>query len=450
MQKEVKKLNVHVDKSQEKMYLRVPFDVPDNVEVMKISYTFADAGKSSIPFEGKTIIDLALIDNEGVLVGATGSSWLSIEISASGSSPGYDRREIKKGVWTIILGAYLVPPEGADVEYTIEFIFKQFRYLRGDLHMHTVNSDGKHTLDYLLKNAQKSKYDFVATTEHNNFFNNKRLPVRRGLTIIPGVELTNYMGHMNFWGVETPYSRPYDVGSFDEFKALSQEAKKNGAVISVNHPFCSVCPWRWDLENVQYDTIEVWNGPMRLDNLKTINWWHQKLLEGKKIAVVGGSDFHKNYYGVKIWGLPMTLLYARSNSVPDLLDAIKRGRAVITANPKAAYIDMRCGNYVVGETVKFKEGVKVEINISPLKRGQTVVVLNNDQVIYNFTAKSKAPHTAIVPVESRGFVRVEVRYRPKLWEKIFNFVFYKFIVKTTPQKELPDFIYCLTNPIYFD
>ena len=117
---------------------------------------------------------------------------------------------------------------------------------------------------------------------------------------------------------------------------------------------------------------------MRLDNLKTINWWHQKLLEGKKIAVVGGSDFHKNYYGVKIWGLPMTLLYARSNSVPDLLDAIKRGRAVITANPKAAYIDMRCGNYVVAKPSSSRRRRSRNKYIAPKARA-AVVVLNNDQ-----------------------------------------------------------------------
>ena len=48
--------------------------------------------------------------------------------------------------------------------------------IRGDLHMHTVYSDGKHTIEEMAKAAQQMGYEYIAITDHS-----KRLTVAKGL-----------------------------------------------------------------------------------------------------------------------------------------------------------------------------------------------------------------------------------------------------------------------------
>lgn len=442
-------LKIHVEKSQEKQYLKIKFDVPENVEILNLRYDY-NYGKDSIPSEDKTIIDLAIMDSDGVEVGASGSSKRSVTISPSYSTPGFDVREVKAGAWTIICGAYCIPKEGADVTYTIEYVFKHRRYLKGDLHAHTVSSDGQKTLLELCALAKKSGLDFFALTDHNNFFQNKHLPVVDNLTIIPGVELTNYMGHMNFWGLETPYTLPHAVGPLEEFKKLNDEARARGAVISVNHPFCSLCPWKWDIDGIYFDTVEVWNSIMRLDNLKNIHWWHTQLLKGRKLVAVGGSDYHHDYYGVKIWGIPTVHVAAEANSVKDILRAVKEGKVVITKRPNSAFVNMTSGENSIGDSVKFKNGNKITVKADRLEKNRTLVVYNNDEVIHSYTQKKKGNYEVELEVKNKGFVRAEITYKATALEKLVNKVIAKITNTPKPPKEYPPFISCLTNPIYFD
>ncbi|BCD62586.1 DNA polymerase [Nitratiruptor sp. YY08-26] len=48
--------------------------------------------------------------------------------------------------------------------------------IRGDLHMHTVYSDGKHTIEDMAKAAREMGYEYIAITDHS-----KRLTVAKGL-----------------------------------------------------------------------------------------------------------------------------------------------------------------------------------------------------------------------------------------------------------------------------
>ncbi|SMC09996.1 DNA polymerase/3'-5' exonuclease PolX [Nitratiruptor tergarcus] len=48
--------------------------------------------------------------------------------------------------------------------------------IRGDLHMHTVYSDGKHTIEDMAKAAKEMGYEYIAITDHS-----KRLTVAKGL-----------------------------------------------------------------------------------------------------------------------------------------------------------------------------------------------------------------------------------------------------------------------------
>ena len=207
---------LHIDHAQEGTYLRLPFTMPAGMERLTISYRYeryreSDAGGGFTTSEEVNIIDLALVAPNGSEAGASepngasGSNKSQVTISATWATPGYRPMSLIPGVWQIIVGAYQVAPEGVDITYELTFEPKTRRLLRGDLHTHTLASDGVLTAEELGRHALRHGLDFIALTDHNQFARADTLPRIEGLTMIPGVEWTHYRGHANFLGVDQPF-----------------------------------------------------------------------------------------------------------------------------------------------------------------------------------------------------------------------------------------------------
>lgn len=437
-----------VTKSEEKTYIKVPFEVPEGVERIEIRYSHEGDGANSMPVGEKNVIDFALLDAHGNDAGATGSAHKHIVISASYSSPGYKRIPPAPGVWTIILGAYLVKDGGVEVRYDITFDFKERRYLKGETHCHTVNSDGKLTYGALAKKARKKGLDYLIITDHNNSTEGMPLPVVDGLTVIPGLEFTNFFGHMNMWGVERPYDGSYAVNTLEEFLPLNRQSDARGAVQSLNHPLCSFCPWKWDTDFI-YQNVEVWNGVMREDNLNAVRWWQKQLESGKKLGAVGGSDYHGVFPSFGYLGSPVNIVHALSPSKEDILDALREGRSVILANPKSPMLTIESGNATVGETVKITENTVVTVRAEKLRRGETLKLYNQTGEIFSYRTKKTEPYAVTLPVKEAGFVRAEIvkKYSPLF--ALFLRLALRFLIPAQAKHPIPEMPFAITNPIYF-
>lgn len=443
-------INYHITKEQQRQYLKVYFDVPKNVETLTIAYSYEGDNADSIPSSEKNVIDLALLDHNGNDVGATGSSARKITLSESYSSPGYKKLPIEEGRWCILCGAYMIRKDYLDVTYTITFKFKEYRYLKGDPHLHSVHSDGAKTILEIGEMARDKGLDFIISTDHNNFAHNDHMPEIAGLNIIPGVELTHYNGHVNIWGKATPYKGSFAVNSFEEFKVLINEAHQSGAVISQNHPFCSICPWLWDFDFYK-DTVEVWNGPMRNDNMKSIEWWHKELLAGKKIPIVGGSDYHYDYFKLfNFFARPTNRVYAKANTKDDILDAMKKGRCVITDSPTSSMIYLTSGENVVGDTVKLDKDTKVLVKVDTLKKGHTLVINNQNGELFTYKAKKTAPFEKEFEIKEKGFFQAEIKCKPLGASRLAEFAIRFLKDRKNLFRKLPKYIYAITNPIYFE
>src|SRR5207245_10928330 len=73
--------------------------------------------------------------------------------------------------------------------------------LKGDLHCHTLHSDGANTVREIVGNAVELGLDFLAVTDHNTDTHHADLDALAGLPIIliPGEEVTTYWGHAHTW-----------------------------------------------------------------------------------------------------------------------------------------------------------------------------------------------------------------------------------------------------------
>jgi hypothetical protein len=384
-----------VEKSEEGLYLTVPFEVPESTESFSISYEYD---------RKKAIIDIGLNDSSASFMGWAGSDRAVLQISEVNSSPGFETGAVKPGTWQILLGAYHVPDEGVMVTYTVAFTAQKMRLLRGDIHMHSVASDGALTSEQLKAAARSQKLDFIAITDHNNFAYLRRNFSEDDLTVIPGVEWTHYKGHINLLGSMHPFTS-FVANSKEEMLAVLQEAKKNGAVLSLNHPFCPNCGWKFGFD-IPFDMVEIWNGGLSPKaNLACVSWWDRLLQEGRKVPIVGGSDFHRFQFG-HIPAFPCTFAYAKSRSAADILDALKSGRGFAAISPEGPILSLQAAGRPVYTGDTLAPGTQVEAKIAGTKAGDSIRLVTSG----SSTLHPAAPRSTQIQFEmpESGYLRLEV------------------------------------------
>ena len=384
-----------VEKKEEGLYLAVPFAMPEEVESFRISYAYDRAA---------AVIDIGLNDSRGAFTGWAGSDRAQLTVSEVNSSPGFKTGVIQRGTWEILLGAYHVPDSGVLVTCTVKLVKKHIRLLRGDVHMHSVASDGALTGSELRETAISQGLDFIAITDHNNYFYIGHTVSDDTLTVIPGVEWTHYKGHMGLLGSARPFTG-FTANSDAQMRAVLAEAKKNGAVLSINHPFCPNCGWHFGFD-IPFDMVEIWNGGLSPKaNLACVSWWDGLLQEGRRVPAVGGSDFHRFQFG-HIPAFPCTFAYAKSRSAADILAALRSGSGFVAISPEGPTIALDTAGHPVypGETLA--PGTQVNVMLTGTRAGDQIrLVVNGEETVH----PGAQPDTRIqLRMPERGYVRLEV------------------------------------------
>lgn len=306
-------------------YIRVPFDVPEKAQEIKITFPSSIAGRHDV-------IDLAIEEPSGELRGASGGARKEILISSSHSTPGYRNGDIPTGEWAVVLGCYQLSPGDIRYDFTAEVTTGEDLVFIGDLHCHTEHSDGRHTVAELTGLAVERGLDFVAITDHNNLAAHAEIPHVPGLTILKGLEITWYEGHFNTYGFSSNPSPNYTQGDFyDQLKY----ARERSTILAVNHPTLPHCSLRLNpyrtLELV--NAFEAWNGPISSWNIAAIEMWETLLRQGVYLPLLAGSDFH-SLGGDREPGTPTAWIIADSASENDLMTAMSRGRLLASKDPQ--------------------------------------------------------------------------------------------------------------------
>ena len=401
----------HLDKKQEGSYITLPFTVPEHVVNLGIACTYEHErsiqGGSWTRQEKRSRIDLALLAPDGHLVGSSGSDRDRIEISATESTPGYERLAPQAGTWSILVGAYVLVDEGTDLVYQIDFTMKERRLYKGDLHTHTLASDGILTALELGLHARRHGLDFAAITDHNTFCPAENLPQLEGFTFIPGMEWTHYRGHANFLGLEQPLAGSFHANNPDEVKARFVEAHDRGALIVINHPHDPLYGFHFPTENLPYDAIEVWNGPMRESNLQAIGAWHRQLAAGLKIPACCGSDYHRDNLFQYLGG-PCMGVYADSSSAADLLAAIRDGHTFMVYGPDGPEVQLSAGDAILGDSVQMEQQPDLSLRALNLQKDDQILLITADGISQTWTAGEKSLLDATVRMARPGFARIEI------------------------------------------
>lgn len=392
----------------------VPFDVPDQIQTLDIRISVSERGRNCIDFG---------LDDPQLHRGWSGSARERIKISEEWATPGYLKGVVPSGTWHLLIGAPVVH-QTCMIKLKITMQKMDYKWFKGDLHVHTEHSDGDFSLNELVQHIQSARLDYVALTDHNTFTQNKQKPDVEELVLIPATELTTYKGHANVWGCEQPFDKSVCLDK-DEVQQCFIDARNQKGVISLNHPFCKDA-WQWGFESFEFQFVEVWNGPWHIGNQQALDWWQSKLVEGKRITAVGGSDTHRQT-PFRWYGSPTTWIESDRKTRAGLLEGLERGRVCVARDPSAPYMDLRIGGYRMGEIYHGSGDEKLVCTLSEGCQGELRLYSKTGLTEKRELKQEKLEYTFSVEAEA-GFYRTEIWAHDATFDKVIPL--------------------CISNPIY--
>ncbi len=418
----------------------LPVEVPRGVREIEVSYAY-EKTDTGLGFSAN-VIDIGIFDPSGHDLGDasgfrgwSGGARDRFRISRRRATPGYLAGPITPGTWHVVLGPFAVVPPGVDYEVTVTLHFgrqpKRFRpkpaprrvkgsgpgWYRGDCHLHTVHSDGRHTQRSLLALAREAGLDFIGSTEHNT--SSAQLTWGRHVPddflVIPGEEVTTRAGHWLALGLPAGTwidwrFRPQD----DELAMFTERVRGVGGLAVTAHPF-SPGPgstWGFDPTYADMDLVEIWNGPWTLDDQTAVAAWHAMLVAGRYVPVMGNSDSHHEGQTV---GLPQTVVRAASLSTNAVVRGLRGGHAWIA---ESSAVDLELEATLGGRTATCGEAlgagptdlVDVRLAVSGAPGCIAQVIGPVAPLAGALTdAAGAAEVTVQVPAGPAPFVRAEVR-----------------------------------------
>jgi hypothetical protein len=417
----------------------VAFEVPVGTTSIRVrySYTGREAGNG---------IDLGLLGVDKEFRGYSGGSKFDITVANDQASPGYIAGLLAPGEWYVVLAVYNVATPTAEYEVQIDLgseprpVFKPApaparadfsghiklapgqrpasRWIKGDLHMHTLYSDGKFTLDELVDKAARRGLDFIFSTEHNTFGANlvwgNHVP--DGMLVGRGIEVTTRQGHWNALGLlPDQYIHPFVQDLNDKDASLVpvvEEVHKSDGYAIINHPFaeCKCCDWSFSFHD-HMDGIEVWNGPWKRhskdeSNIKAVEKWDALLREGKVFTASGGSDIHEHKFEI---AEPTTRVLVDDVSVNGVIRAMRARRVYVTQHPSYEIAFLLChqnGTADIGDWLEGVSGeVKAEVDLGGFPEGFEMRLITEKGIVHT-TSETRS---RVQLSGQHQYVRVEVR-----------------------------------------
>ncbi|MEX1253718.1 MAG: CehA/McbA family metallohydrolase [Dehalococcoidia bacterium] len=448
-------------------YRYVPFEMPPGAGRVEVSYHFQRDDDVQPKWGADDVVDIGVFDQRGTefleagFRGWSGGARRSFFIDSTDATPGYLRGPLEPGEWNVFLGARILHSDvmpywinvsiDSDPEAPAEplptkpapapgaTVNRATGWYRGDFHSHTEHSDGYNSIDEYATAAGRRGLDFLAITDHNTCSHFEEIaarPLRDGLLLIPGEEVTTFWGHANVWGLGrwTDFRVSDDGG----MQRVLDWVEERGGLFSPNHPKRG---WPWEFDKVRdFRVVEAWQGAWRFYNEESLAFWAERLDAGARVVAVGGSDCHSIPPAINLhpWTLgdPCTWVYAQGGlSEAGVLDAVRAGHVFVSEDPTGPFLELTATcdgrDYLMGDAIDAPEGALVRFRLRYRGPAKKKLRLVRDGAVWQEVIAEREEQTLEfeAPLAAPGYVRAEAagfRGRP----------------------ERGEVVHALTNPLY--
>jgi hypothetical protein len=187
------------------------------------------------------------------------------------------------------------------------------RWYKGNLHTHTINSDGDSAPDEVVRWYREQRYDFLVLTDHNYLTAvdglNAVLGAEEKFLVVRGEEVTDRFDnkpiHINALDLHTLVEPQGGSSVFDTLQRNVNAIRQAKGIPSVNHPNFNWALTAGDLIRLEGDRLfEVYNGHPQVHNIGgggapgLEEMWDMVLTSGRVLYGIAVDDAHH----FKQWG----------------------------------------------------------------------------------------------------------------------------------------------------
>lgn len=217
------------------------------------------------------------------------------------------------------------------------------RWLRGNLHTHTTNSDGSNRPQKVIDRYARLGYDFLAISDHDirTSGSDYRKWNARGMTLMPGNEVSANGPHILHVGADShvkPVPRRQEViNQIAAGKGLAVVAHPNWMAAFDGTTIAQMQEW------IGYHGLEIYNGLIgRLAGSPyCTNKWDLLLSQGRRLWGFAHDDSHADEDVGRGWNM----VYVKQRTAGAILEAITAGRFYASTGVVITSIDVR-GNRI--------------------------------------------------------------------------------------------------------
>ncbi len=292
-------------------------------------------------------------------------------------------------------------------------------WYKGELHCHSIESDGHAEVSHVVDLAAKEKLDYLAISDHfttSQWNKLAEISDKYPMALLHSCEITSHMGHANMHGlkrwVNVYVNRP-GCGGMNE---AADDVHSQGGLFCVNHAYSGGCSWKdFDFDFAKADLIEIYHDMEGPNVQQQIDLWDSLLNRGYRITGVSGMDTH--------WYPPdvqpqrphaLTWVLADELSEKGILDGLRAGHAYVSRGTELRFNAVNAAGSVaeMGDTLPMN-GNPVTFEMKYLSEKKLRCFIYRDGMLWDsFPLEDSAgqwrTYSFTVPANRAGIFRVEL------------------------------------------
>lgn len=414
------------------------FYVPDGTTNIHIDITYAPHYAEGRIHANQ--INVSLSDPEHVRGVWCVLNDRGVDINGVQSTPGFRTEELQTGQWTACVDAHRILPP-TPVQYTLTITLTsealtitpveydgsqriakaEAGWYRGDLHGHTLHSDGRWDVPEFTDYQRKQGLDFVSLTDHNiiSGLAQHRSQTEDGFLAMGGMELSTFDGHMLALGGYHWYEWRLNITEGMTIEHIMQNVIDRGDLLIIAHPmtpdepFCSGCLWAF--EEVRPGValgVEVWNGYWNIFNNESLQQYYAWLNLGHRLICTSGTDIHRPHPADRDLRIGYNIVYAQELSETAILDALRQGHSYISAGPELLFTAQSASGQaaMVGDGLP-EEDITCQVIWKNAHESDMLRIIADGKIQETLTVDASGEYTWTVPAGQSRWVTVELRDR---------------------------------------